>query len=284
MEEQRSTEPSEWYQRLRRFFFSKIRYRIILPYLILTIIVAALGIYVVTKLVVGSLDERLTNRLLEAGRAVSDGMVRKELKHLESVRTVAYTVGMAEALQDGDADRVVALAQPAAVVQGVESLIVVDSEGQEVLSIMQQRDGSYQSMEGQFETAQLWMVRMLLEVGNPDELPKRGLVFHPAVQSYYYFTAIPIGLEDQVVGVVMVGTSIETLLVNLSSTSLADVILYLDGGRAVATTFAFAELPAEAEILLNDLTTTPSLYESALQSTAVRIAWPVGLFAWVTML
>jgi two-component system sensor histidine kinase VicK len=266
MEDQRARELAGWYQRLRDLVFSSIRSKIILPYLILTVIVAALGIFVVIRLVSGSLDERLTNQLLEAGRAISDGMARKELEHLESARTIAYTAGLNRALHDGDREQVVALAQPTAFVQGLESLIIADGAGHEAMNVLRQGDGSYQSVAGQFDISGLWMVRALLEAGDPNGLPRRGLVFHAAAQQYYYFTATPIGLENDVVGVVIVGTSLDTLLVLFKSTSLADVIIYLDGGRAVATTFAFAENPAEIDSLLDRLSTTPALYESAFYS------------------
>lgn len=66
----------------------------------LTILVAVIGTYVVTNLVAGSLDERLTNHLLEAGRVVSDDLVRYEMKHLEAARIIAFTRGLGEALHE----------------------------------------------------------------------------------------------------------------------------------------------------------------------------------------
>ena len=71
-----------------------IRFKVILPYLLLTLIVAVTGAYVVTRLVSGSLGERLTNQLLEAARVVSGTMARQEIKHLESARILAYTRGL----------------------------------------------------------------------------------------------------------------------------------------------------------------------------------------------
>ncbi|HUX76314.1 MAG TPA: ATP-binding protein [Anaerolineae bacterium] len=254
-------------QQLGRLLNLNIRNKIVLPYLILTLSVAIVGTYVVTRLVASSLDERLTNQLLEAGRVVSDSLARREMDHLESARAIAFTVGLAEALQAGDRDSVVALAQPAAVVRGVESLIVVDADGREVLHTLQHDDGSSEFVEGQFDTSGLWMVRVLLEAGDPNGLPRRGLVNHPVDQRYYYFTAIPIGLENRMVGAVVVGTSLDTLLPHFKITSLADVIIYLDGGRAVASTFTGAEQGPDKIALLDELSTTPALYESALQST-----------------
>jgi len=257
----------EWLQRLRHILTRNIRRKIILPYLILTLIVAILGIYVVTRLVVSSLDERLTNHLLEAGRVVSDSLALQEVEHLESARSIAFTVGLANALQANDRDRVAALAQPAAAVRGVECLIIADANGQEVLHVLQQDDGSFKIVEDRFDPSGLWMVRSLLEAGDPNGLPKRGLGVHLVNQRDYYFTAIPVGLEDRVVGVIVVGTSLDTLLSHLKLTSLADVIIYLDGGRAIATTFAFGEQPTDVAALLDALSTTPALYENALHST-----------------
>ena len=57
-----------------------IRLKVILPYLLLTIIVSVIGVYVVTRLVSNTIQERLTNQLLEAGRVVSDSFVRQEVR------------------------------------------------------------------------------------------------------------------------------------------------------------------------------------------------------------
>ena len=255
---------------VRRLFtlsLQSIRGKIVLPYLILTLIVAVVGIYVVTNLVSSSLDERLTNQLLEAGRVVSDSLARWEIGHLELARMVAFTEGLPEALRAGDQERVEALAKPVAVVRGAECLIVVDAGGREVLHVLQKADdGSLESVEGTSDVSGLWMVRALLESGDPNALPSRGLGVHRANQRYYYFTALPVGLDDEVIGVVVVGTSLDTLLSHFKVTSLADVIVYLDGGRAVATTFSYAELSTEVDALLDELSITPAMYEGALYS------------------
>lgn len=271
VQDQELEKRSGWQQQLSRLFAPNIRGKIVLPYLVLTLGVAIIGIYVVTSLVFSSLDERLTNQLLQAGRVISDQLARRELDHVESARAVAFTVGLAEALQAGDRDSVTELAQPIAAVQGVECLIIVDSSGQEVLHVLQQEDGSYEFVEKQIDTSGVWMVQTLLEADDPNELPKRSLGLHLAKQRYYHFTAIPVGLEGRVVGVVVVGTSLDTLLRLFKITSLADVVIHLDGGRAIASTFTLGEQPADAAELLDELSTTPALYESLLDSTGTTL-------------
>jgi signal transduction histidine kinase len=258
------------WQLLRSLYSPNIRGKIVLPYLLLTLAVASVGTYVVTRLVFSSLSERLNNQLLEAGRVVSDKLALRELAQIESARAVALTAGLAEALQADDRERVAALSQPAASVQGVECLIIYDARGWEVLHALRRSDGTYETMAGQ-STTPPWIVQLLLEAGDPDGLPRRTLGLNLTDQRYYYFTAIPVGLGGQVVGVTVVGTSLDTLLPYFKLSSLADVIVYLDGGRAVATTIALAEQPGSQDTSLDTLSISPGLYESVLKSTEYTI-------------
>src|SRR5512138_1312307 len=86
---------------LRRTMAS-IRSKIIVPYLLLTVAIGAIGIYVVTRLIASSIEERFTNQLLEAGRVASDGLVRQESRHIEVLRPMTATTGVPEATQAHD--------------------------------------------------------------------------------------------------------------------------------------------------------------------------------------
>jgi len=211
---------------------------VILPYLLLTLVVAVTGVYVVTRLVASSLNERLTNQLLEAGRVVSDDLARQEIKHVEAGRIVAYTRGLSEALANGDSKIVLELASPIAAGLGIENLIVIDKLGWEMTHLIFSPEGGLQVVEDQIGAGSSTMVQPLLQSDDPDSLPERGLGLNPADERYYYFTAIPIPLDDQISGVVIVGTSLDTLLPFLKATSLADVIVYGEDGQALATTLS----------------------------------------------
>jgi signal transduction histidine kinase len=243
-----------------------IRFKVILPYLLLTLIVAVTGAYVVTRLVSSSLGERLSNQLLEAGHVVSDTMARQEIKHLEAARIVAYTRGLGEALQAGDAGQVTILAKPAAGGLNVESLIVVDAAGNESLHLIKQSDTTIMDVTQPGRASTLSIVENLLAENNPDSLPQRELALDPVDGRYYYFTTIPVVSESQVVGTVVVGTSLNTLLTYLKSTSLADVIIYGENGQAIASSLGSGDtqtlflqtisIPSEryGEIILQDNT------------------------------
>jgi signal transduction histidine kinase/HAMP domain-containing protein len=266
-QDSRQTTSPSWLQRLRSYATLNIRSKIILPYMLLTLIIAIVGTYIVTTLVASSVSERLTNHLLEGGRAVSDTLARHETDRLRSARVVAFTQGLAEALEAGDRARVDALASPAAAGLGLECLIITDSTGRESLHLLRQADGSLAPASQGFDTANLWFVRALVEAGDPNGAPRRAIGQHPADGRYYYFTALPIPLEDRLAGVVIIGTSLDTLLPYLKSTSLAEVTLYLEDGRAVASTFTAPEDPAAAAALLDQLSISPEEYARHLTAT-----------------
>ncbi len=213
-----------------------IRFKVILPYLILTLLVAVTGVYVVTKLVTNTLNERLVNQLLEAGRVVSDEFVRLELKHVETARIIAYTAGLAEATIDGDRQGVASLAVPVSDGLGVENLVLIDANGQEILHLLRNANGDLEQVERYTGAPNSVIVQSLLSLGDAGSPPLRSLGTNLVDGHYYYYTALPIPLNNRLAGVVLIGTSFNTILPSLKSTSLADIVIYADRGQAIATT------------------------------------------------
>lgn len=240
-----------------------IRFKVILPYLVLTLIVAATGAYIVTSLVARSVNERLSNQLLQAGRVISNEMIRLERKHVDSALVFASTRGFAEALQSGDWEQVTALAGPTAGGQKVESLLVLDAQGGEVAHILQQTNGAMLDVSQQGRTTDYHFVTELLSENNPDGLPTRGLQIDPVDGRYYYFTALPIVFEERVVGAVAIGTSLNTILPWLKSTSLADVILYGEDGQAIASTLG---VTGEQGLFQRTVSIPKELFQTVLEN------------------
>jgi signal transduction histidine kinase len=239
-----------------------IRFKVILPYLLLTLIVAVTGAYVVTRLVSNSLGERLTNQLLESGRVVSDFMARQEVKHIEAARAIGYTRGVGEALKAGNDDQLLRLAEPAAGSRTVESVIIFDAQGLEQYHSIRQLDGTTQIHKERVDLpSTLAIVDAMLKANDPNSLPKRELAIDPADNRYYYFTALPVVVEDQVVGAVVVGTSVNTLMPLLKSTSLADVVFYGENGQVIASTI----VDSNSELYVKTISLGNGVYQDLIQ-------------------
>jgi signal transduction histidine kinase len=238
-----------------------IRFKVILPYLLLTLIVAVTGAYVVTRLVSSSLGERLTNQLLEAARVVSGTMTRQEIKHLEAARILAYTRGLGDALQNRDGEQVANLAKPAAMGLNVESLLIFDAQGRESLHLIKQANGTIMDVTQQDRASTLTSVAALLVANNVDGLPRREIAIDPVDGRYYYYTAIPAASQNEMAGAVVVGTSLNTLLPLLKSTSLADLILYDSHGQAIASTLG---LPSTESLYIRTISIPQTLYQQVI--------------------
>ncbi|MBN1873717.1 MAG: HAMP domain-containing protein [Anaerolineae bacterium] len=242
----------------------RIRGKIVLPYLILTLVIALVGTYVVINLVAGSLNERLDNHVLESGRAVLDALAQHEIRHIADLQLVIGTRGMAAALAGNQLDEVWRLSGPIATTLNVDCLIIVTAQGETVVHMLKTGD-VLERVDLDFDPQDVWIINNLLKEGDPQAFPKRGIGSHPLDERYYYFTAIPVEWEDELAGVVMMGTTLSNLLINLKSQAMADIVIYQEA-QAVETTLALAGDTADRRALLRELAMSPDLYGAALAS------------------
>jgi signal transduction histidine kinase len=220
-----------------------IRVKIALPFLLLTVVVSVIGVYVVTRLVTGSLTERLTNQLLEAGRVVSDSFVRQEGQHVTEALRIVYTEGLSDAVLNEDKETVLRIVEPAFGSGTIENLIIVSPQGNEVLHLIRDHHNNGEIIVVQENTGASTspIVAPFLSTRNPGDPPRRALGGNLVNDELYYYTALPVAVDGRFRGVIIVGTSIEILLPGFKQVSLADIVLYGNNGQAIATTLGSAD-------------------------------------------
>lgn len=217
-----------------------IRFKVIIPYVILTLVVAVIGVYVITQLVSVRQEERLRNQLREAGRIVSDEFSKQERQNIEKARLIAYTANLPESLHAGDRAALERLAVPQAEGNRLEQLFLIDEQGKEQLHLFRNPDGNLETIN--YETGMgksAWLSALLL---SNSEVATRVFGLNPIDGRYYYYSALSVLLDRKTVGVVVIGTSLDSLLPRLKNVSLADVIFYDGTGRIIAST-----LPEQVE-------------------------------------
>ncbi len=253
------TVPSAWNTTWRQRLFG-VQNRIIFPYLTITVLVAAIGTYIVTRLVAGSLQERLSNQLLESGRVASDGVVRQEENHLEALRLMAFASGADTAIENGDEDFLRLLLDTIGNNAGIPDATILDSRGN--ILIRRGTTTPYNRMMG-----------VLAVLGRQSD--SRGDKFSGITQGadppIFYVAGPVVAANDSAIlrGVIVVGTPLTEVLVDLKRESLADIIIYDLEGRVIDSTFIvvdegqFALTPdrtlAHLEALKNDETRTIEL-------------------------
>ncbi len=245
-----------------------IRWKIVLPYAFLTVMLAVIGSYLATELVTGSLEERFNNQLAEAGRGVSDKLVRKEREHLETVRAVAFTEGVADAVQSGDRAGLDALVQPIAVNATVERLEVLDAQGNR-LTALRLKDATsvaYEQVADEDDPAQWPIVQRVLK-GESDELGDKYAQIIETSDGFVLWTAGPVFADRGPAGVVLVGTSLHSFVKQSKAEALADVTVYDFTGNPLASTFPVSEgaSPEEGSLGMSAVT-----LDDSIQGTVVR--------------
>jgi len=250
-----------WWGFLRRTLAS-IRYRIILPYVLLTAAIGAIGIFVVTRLVATTVEERFTNQLLEAARVANDGIVRQERRQLENLRPMEGTIGVAEAIQARDAALLRQYLEVHAYNANIDSLIVLDASGEAILRLDAVRRSNpevideYQySVGGNY--ADLPVVSPII-AGYVDQRGDKyaGLVDSPAGPMLYTSAPVAVmsadGTQSSLVGVILVGSTLDRVLVKLKVESLADIVVYSSEGDPISSTIPDWKSPAQLQAIQID--------------------------------
>src|SRR5574341_2078191 len=148
---------------LRRPRLVTLQTPLTVPYIVLTILLAMIGTYIITRLVTSTVGERFDNQLLEASRIAADGLVQRERVHLANLRQMAFTEGVAEAVADGDVDRARDLLWPLVLNNRIEALAIIDRNGQEMLTlVLDTKTNEYLSSRGK-DFSNIPLVRNILQ-------------------------------------------------------------------------------------------------------------------------
>jgi adenylate cyclase len=260
---------SEKYDRLLARFVAMflslpLRFKITFPYLAVAVLLAGLATWVITQSFVTRLQERFNVQLVDGFETASTEIFQSESKALITERAIARTVGVSEAAAARDLPGLNALVRPLAVNAHVPLVQVLDASGLRLygLSLTAEDNLSGDS----FDFAAWAPVRRVL-AGESDSLGDKfsGVLDGPGGPALY--VAGPLLLDNQRVGVVLVGFPLSTLLPQMIADSTAPVTLYRPDGQAAFSTFPKgARMPALTAALLTTVNTagTPHTLQNRL--------------------
>jgi signal transduction histidine kinase len=228
--ESKSSLPAAW-----RWIY-QLQSQLILPYVVLTIFVAAIGIFVTTYLVASSNTERFTNRLYETNRVASDSIVRQEQTNLNNLRLMIFTTGVNEAIQYRNVQAVEDLLVPLAANSRVDLVSAIDRSGKEIVTL------AYNSSSGQYtrstglDFSNLQIVKDIL-AGKEDQMGDKftDLVDTPLGKAVLTSAAVR-DAKGNFNGVLLVGSRLHPMIEITKNEALADVLLYNLSGTLLDST------------------------------------------------
>jgi len=217
-----------------------LRYKITFPYIALALALAMAGAYVVINVVLDTIEERFTNQLIETGRLSAEWMVKEEDRLLETLRLIAHTQGVPEAVQAADAERLREIALPIAVNDQLEAMEILDTNGMSLLSLRQQQQGQfedYYASRGESIFKEWSFVQQILTLELDSLGDKYAGVAIAPWGDFFYVSGPILNEENELQGVVLVGKSLSTIAREIREATLAQATLYDFSGQAHATTF-----------------------------------------------
>jgi len=221
--------------------FSSLRTKLIVPYALLTLAVAMVGIYIITRLVSGSFEERFGNQLIEASRVTADGVVRMEKKHLEDLRLLTFMEGVSGAVDDRDRESLQSTFEGIAINNNIEMIAAIDNQGKGIITLTYDPEaGGTEFFTGDDYSSFGWVQSVLS--GQFDEVGDKYAGILDTQMGKFIFTIAPVrDADEKIVGALLIGSKIDALLDELKLQALADILILNPEGSLVTTTLAEPE-------------------------------------------
>ncbi|MBK8901878.1 MAG: HAMP domain-containing protein [Anaerolineaceae bacterium] len=259
--------------------FSGIGSKIVFPYLLLTLTVAGIGAFVVVNLVTGTLRERFNNQLLDSGRVVAESMVQFEADRLAVLRQVSHTEGVPESMATQDETQLTLLVPQIMANSPADALILLDQNGRSLFAWDRWSGLQTAVAVGGIDFAHLADVE-LVSSGFVDEFGDKRALLAETSSGTMLFTVGPVVLDDEVVGVAMVGTAVRDMVVTLTENAVARVTLYRATGEVLATTMGngrdnmselLSEPPEQYATVINLLAESPNRYQVVAEQADTQV-------------
>ncbi len=227
--------------RLLERLYPRITTRVTLPFLLVILLIAGIGVFIATRLVAGSIEERLNNQLLDSAQAASNALVEIEIQQLATLRLMAFTEGVATALRTDDGAALADMLRPLAANAGVDSLIVFDDAGINRLELRRAFLGDQIAYVTPPELVDVagWPGVGRVLAGSADWLGDKFVDLVEQDGAILVYTSTPVidPATGAAAGGISLGISADTLTSRISSQSLSEVTLFTGDGAVLSSTF-----------------------------------------------
>lgn len=220
----------------RKILSLPLRFKITIPYLILASLLAGMVTFQVSRTFLITLEERFQSQLADAAARAADEVVNLEETHLTALRAIAFTQGVPEAIAARDAAALRALVYPQALNNQLYFVEVLDAAGKPLLSLHSPQPAQVDYTGELYPEVGGWAISQRVLQRQVDALGDKYSEIVKTGWGTTLYTAGPVTVNDQLHGVVLVGTPVDILLPLLGRSSIADISLYNPQGSLAATT------------------------------------------------
>ena len=241
-----------------------IRMKITIPYLILSLILAVVSAYVITQFITENAEERFNKQLFEAGKISSELIVGYETQLLETQRLLANVEGVPSAIVSKDPDKLKSLTIGIIANAQLDAVEFLDIQGDHLLSVHHRKDGDPEEFDistgGQSLFSNLEIVQNILQRKSDIRGDKFADFVDTEIGNLLYVSRPVYSIQNDLVGVILVGKSLESMAEDLHTKTFAQISFYIQSGKVIYSTLPFShdltpEMALQA-IFLKDVSST----------------------------
>jgi signal transduction histidine kinase len=230
-----------------RRLYPRISVRVTGPFLLAIIVVAALGSFIVTRLVAGSIQERFNNQMAASASAASNTIVDVERRQLATLRSVVFTEGVADAILTRDTSNLDLWLRPIVANAAVDDLILFDQSGTAIfqLSRVMGAERADYIIPASLPDLTSWSgIRDISSSSSDGQGDKYIDVIGSSPDTLIYFSA-PINDDNgNRIGGAGIALTLTNLARRVSEQSLSAITLYNQSGDVLGSTFRSANFGA----------------------------------------
>ncbi len=229
-----------------------IQAKITAPYFFLALLLSVAAAFLITNIVFDTVEERFNNQLGELGQLSSELMVKEEDRLLAVFRLLANSEGLADTLAENNPEKLRLLSFGIVTNERIEAAEFLDLVGNPVLSMRHRRGNVLEDYDfstgGDGSVYRVWdFVEKALK-NQEDPLGDKFSGFAQADWGNYFYVSGPVyDQENRFVGMILVGTSLETLAANIHEKSLGQITFYEFSGSPIASSFISMPVPLDNE-------------------------------------
>ena len=196
--------------------------------------------YIISQVVFDSVQDRYFNQLIASSKQVSDWMVREEDRLLSTLRLISTDPAIGDAIKDREIENLQEKVLKIGLQTNEDAFDVLDLEGKSIISLRKNdlEDPEIYQVETGEEAFQNqdFVINVIRTVS--DEKGDKFAGYMKLTGGDHFFVSGPIFSSDgSRSGVILVGASLEGIIREIQSNTLAHVTLYDQSGNEILSTF-----------------------------------------------
>ena len=221
-----------------------VRFKITLPYLVLTILFAAGFAYLLNQVVLANSAALFQEQLVAAGQQTVNWLAREESRLINNQQRYLFTAGLRNQVATRDVDGLHELLLPLAVGNGEEAIELLTPAGVSILSLRRNPGAGVEQYAASRDDARMtdwFIVRAVIEDAQQNVQRFHADVVTAPWGSYLYVAGPVLAEDSSLIGILLLGKSLGSIAGEVRRETFAPLTIYDLAGHPLVSSLQLAD-------------------------------------------